>query len=197
MALSCHYGISVPINPQSGAEKVMKNIHRPKRLIAYLLWCVAVMTLDSGAYANPWGDFDHERFEGLTGTWRVQVTIYNCKTGVASAPFSSFLTFDASGTLTGTTANAAFLAGQRSPDHGVWRRLGGNYFTATSEAFIQFSTPATSPTPPLVRGSQRIEQGIQLTGPDSFHSDATLTFFDEGGSVVLSGCATASGRRFH
>jgi len=172
----------------------MKNI---KRFSVILLWSILGGSLAAGASADARQDLEHWRFEGLAGTWRVQVTTYNCKTGVTNPPFASFLTFDAVGTLTGTTANAVFLPGQRSSDHGVWKRVGGNYFSATSEAFIQFSTPATSPTPPLVRGVQRIEQGIELTGRDSFHSEATLTFFDEGGSVVLSGCARASAQRFH
>ena len=174
----------------------MKNTHRFGRLMAGWLWVAVVISLVPWTYANAREDSEHWRFEGLAGTWRVQVTTYNCKTGVANPPFASFLTFDEVGTLTGTTANAVFLPGQRSSDHGVWQRLGGNYFSAASEAFIQFSTPPTSPTPPLVRGVQRIEQGIELTGRDSFRSEATLTFFDEAGSVVLSGCARASGQRF-
>jgi hypothetical protein len=148
------------------------------------------------ASADSRGGFEHERPERLTGTWRVQVTTYNCHTGAANATFASFLTFDSLGALTGTTANAVFLPGQRSPDHGVWKWVGGAYFTAASEAFIQYNTPAGSPTPPLVRGSQRIEQGIELTGRDSFRSEATLTFFDEGGTVVLTGCARANAQRF-
>lgn len=173
----------------------MQSIPRIKRFGVGLLWILIGSSLAAEAYADARQESDRWHFEGLTGTWRVQVTTYNCKTGVANPPFASFLTFDAAGTLTGTTANAVFLPGQRSSDHGVWKRVGGNYFSATSEAFIQFPTPATSPTPPLVRGVQRIEQGIELTGRDSFHSEATLTFFDEGGSVVLSGCARASAQR--
>jgi hypothetical protein len=157
---------------------------------------IVIVSLALPVFGNALEDSHHLGFEGLTGTWRVQVTTYNCKSGVTNPPFSSFLTFDSDGSLTGTTSNAVFLPGQRSSDHGVWRRVGGNYFSAASEAFIQFSTPAGSPTPPLVRGVQRIEQGIELTGRDSFRSEATLTFFDASGSVVLSGCATASAHRF-
>jgi hypothetical protein len=174
----------------------LKNIQHSRRLTGNFLWGATAVLITSGAVAGPMEGFEHGRLEGLTGTWRVEVTTYNCKTGVANAPFASLLTFDASGTLTGTTANAVFLPGQRSSDHGVWRRAGRNYFTAASEAFIEFSTPPTAPTPPLVRGSQRIEQSIELTGPDSFRSDATLTFRDVGGTVVLSGCAWATAQRF-
>jgi hypothetical protein len=174
----------------------MKNRHVVGRSLVGALWGVLIFSLalpiSGNASQRPqnWGG------EGLTGTWRVQVTTYNCKSGATNPPFSSFLTFDSDGSLIGTTSNAVFLPGQRSSDHGVWKRLGGNYFSAESEAFIQFSTPAGSPTPPLVRGVQRIEQGIEMTGRDSFRSEATLTFFDAGGSVVLSGCATATAHRF-
>src|SRR3569833_173798 len=143
------------------------------------------------------GSVEHGLREGLTGTWRVQVTTYNCGTGIANATFSSFLTFEASGTLIGTTANAIFLHGHRGPDHGEWEWVGSFYFTAVSEVFIQFATPTGSSSPPLVRGYHRLEQGIELTGHDSFRSEATLTFFDEAGSPVLSGCARARAARFH
>ena len=160
--------------------------------ISLLILLATVVASASSARAS-----DMREGRGLTGTWRVQVTTYNCKTGVTNPPFASVLTFDAFGTLTGTTANAVFLPGQRSADHGVWTRLGSNYFSAASEAYIQFSTPATSPPPRFARGVQRIEQGIELTGRDSFSSEATLTFFDEGGTVLLTGCAKAIGERFH
>ena len=173
----------------------MNAIHPYRRLIGYCV--VAVLAIASGGvFAAASDGFEREHFEGLTGTWRVQVTTYNCETGVANPSFSSFLTFDVFGTLTGTTANPVFLPGQRSPDHGVWKKVGRNYFTAATEAFIEFSTPAASPTPHLVRGSQRIEQSIELTGKDSFRSEASLTFLDAGGSIVLSGCAWATAQRF-
>jgi hypothetical protein len=174
----------------------MKNMHGMSRALFTALWGVVIASLAAPILANATDGSQKWGFEGLTGTWRVQVKTYDCRSGVENPPFSSFLTFDSGGSVTGTTSNAAFLPGQRSSDHGIWKRVGGNYFIATSEAFIQFSTPAGSPTPPLVRGVQRIEQGIELTGRDSFRSEATLTFFDAGGSVVLAGCATASAHRF-
>jgi hypothetical protein len=169
----------------------MNNIPRFAVTLLVALVCAASA---GGATANASGQ---QSFRWLTGTWRVQVATYNCQTGVTNPPFASVLTFDAFGNLTGTTANAIFLPGQRSPDHGVWKRVGWNYFSAASEAYIQFSTPATSPPPRLTRGVQRIEQGIEMTGPDSFTSEATLTFFDEAGAVVLTGCAKATAQRFH
>jgi hypothetical protein len=174
----------------------MKVVHMGKGLMGKLFWGSAAIALASGACAGSSDGFERSHFEELTGTWRVEVTTYNCETGVTNTPFVSLLTFGAFGTLTGTTANPVFLPGQRSPDHGAWKRTGRDYFTASTEAFIEFSTPPGSPTPPLVRGSQRIEQSIELNGKDSFRSDATLTFLDAGGSVVLTGCATANATRF-
>ena len=93
----------------------MPNMHRIKASIASMLWGVAVLCLASGASANEREDSENWHFEGLAGTWRVQVTTYNCKTGVTNPPFSSFLTFDAAGTLTGTTANAVFYPASAVP----------------------------------------------------------------------------------
>jgi hypothetical protein len=129
----------------------------------------------------------------LEGTWRVTVNTYNCTTLVANPAFVSYLTFGAGGSLVETTSNAAFQPGQRSSGHGFWERVGRNYYRAVSEAFIQFTTGA--PLPPFARGSQRIDQGIQMTGRNSFETDATVTFFDPAGTVLVSGCARAVGNR--
>ena len=167
-----------------------------QKLLGRCVGGAAAIMLAASALAGSPERFEHAHFEGITGTWQVEVTTYNCETGVANPPFTSLLTFDAFGTLTGTTANPVFAPGQRSPDHGIWKRVGRNAFTAVTEAFIEFSTPTTSPGPHFVRGSQRIEQSIELTGSDSFQSDASLTFLDGGGTIVVSGCAWATAKRF-
>jgi hypothetical protein len=130
------------------------------------------------------------------GTWRVDVTLYNCSTGVESPAFKSFLTFGAEGTLVETTANAAFQPGQRSPGHGEWYRTGRGRYFAASEAFILFNSDAHPPVPAFHRGSQRIEQGIEMQGRNAFTSDATVYFYDEGGTVLGSACASAKAKRF-
>ncbi|MGI9102587.1 MAG: hypothetical protein ACR2IF_09110 [Terriglobales bacterium] len=130
---------------------------------------------------------------GLTGTWRVQVSVINCSTGQTIGPtFSSLLSFARGGTLTGTTRNSAFQPGQRTSDFGVWSQTGSNTYSADSEAFLLF----TSSAPPIFQaGTQRIVQSITLSG-DSFDSVALTRFYDTAGNIASSGCAHAVATRY-
>lgn len=130
----------------------------------------------------------------LEGTWRVRVTTRDCTSGTPLMSFAAMLTFAQGGTMTGTTSAPLFRPGQRSSDHGVWTRTRGNEYSAVSEAFILFDSPA--PPLPLHRGTQRIAQTITMGGSDTFESDAAVEFRDETGALVLSLCATAEGSRF-
>jgi hypothetical protein len=132
----------------------------------------------------------------LVGTWQVQVTTYNCMTGVENPAFPAYLTFGVNGTLVETTANPAFVAGQRSPGHGSWARTGRNSWRAVSEAFLLFSSAAHGPFPGFSQGVQRLEQSIEFTAHNRISSEATVQFFDAGGTLLLSGCARAVGTRF-
>ena len=127
---------------------------------------------------------------GLAGTWRVSVQLQTCDTHTPLGPaFSSYLAFNAGGTLTGTTSNPGFAPGQRSNDFGDWKYLGGQNYKATSEAYILFAAG------PFVPGTQRISQAISLNG-DSFTSWATVQFFDINHTQVRAACAYAQATRF-
>jgi hypothetical protein len=140
---------------------------------------------------------DHEsRADILAGTWRVELRQSDCVAGVQGPPFQSFLTFDGSGTLIGTTMAPAFLAGQRSPDHGIWNHKHGEKYTAASEAFLLFDSEPRPPFPGFRAGTQRISQDIELKNRDEFTSAAVVEFFDTTGNIVMTGCANAIGRRF-
>ena len=168
----------------------ISHLRHPRRTVrAGVLACLLVI----GAVAMPVAEAGHRGFKSyeLGGTWRVKITTFNCETLVANPEFTSYLTFGADGSLIESTANPAFQPGQRGIGHGFWERTGRNFYRAVFEAFILFSTPV----PPFPRGAQRIDQGIQMTGRDSFESDATVTFFDPTGAVVMSGCARAAGTR--
>jgi len=131
--------------------------------------------------------------KALVGTWRVAITTFNCSTKVENPPFDSLLTFHDDGTMLEETSSLQFAAGQRTNGHGFWERMGKGAYRAVFEAFIMF--PTAGP-PPLQRGRQRVDQGITMTSRDSFTSDASVTFFNASGTVLLSGCARASGVRF-
>ena len=134
----------------------------------------------------------------LEGTWRMEVTTRNCTTGVPLLSFRAYLTFGRGGTMTGTTSAPLYKPGQRTGDHGVWRRTGGHTYETASEAFILFDSPASPPAPPLTRGWQWIGQQITIDHHDAdlLESDARTEFYDMAGNQLSSGCATAIGRRF-
>jgi len=134
-----------------------------------------------------------ERIEEIAGTWRVTVTQKVCASGVQiGLPFHSLLTFARGGTMTGTTANSAFLPGQRSGDYGVWTPATGPGYRATEEAFILFSAGQ------FTEGWQVISHSISLTnGGNGFNDVASVQFYDVNGNPLLPspGCATAVGQR--
>lgn len=131
--------------------------------------------------------------KALVGTWRVTITTFNCATQVPNPSFQSLLVFHDDGTMLEETSSLQFAAGQRTNGHGYWARMNRGVYRAVFEAFIQF--PTAGP-PPLQRGRQRVDQQVVMTSRDAFTSDATVTFFDSAGTVLLNGCARASGVRF-
>jgi|RhiMethySRZTD1v2_1073278.scaffolds.fasta_scaffold1607434_2 hypothetical protein len=135
----------------------------------------------------------------LEGTWWVQVTaLSDCTSRTPLGSFAAMLTFARGGTMTGTTTNPVFAAGQRSPDHGVWFRAGApRAYRASSAAFLLFTTAPNPPmNPGFQAGSQRLDQAITLTDADHFTSDAVTQFFDASGHKYREGCASAVARRF-
>ena len=130
----------------------------------------------------------------LEGTWRVEVTTQDCATGTALSAFKAVLTFAKGGTMSGTTSNPAFRPGQRTSDHGVWRPTGHDTYRAVSEAFVLFDSPAAPPVPGFTRGVHRLNQVIKVED-DVFASNASVRFFNANGDLLVTGCATAVGRR--
>ncbi len=126
--------------------------------------------------------------QSLVGTWRTQVTLINCATGkpVGAPVFQALLTFARGGTATETTANSFFPA-LRSPGHGAWASEGGQSYRAATTAFISRDG--------ILFRTQTITQDIQVDD-DTFSSTATTEFFDPAGTLVLKGCAAATGERY-
>lgn len=166
----------------------------PRRVRLITAASIALVVMAGGVM----GASGHEqaRSRGLAGTWRVEVTLYDCNSGVERPPFWSLLTFGDDETMAETTSNQA-LPGTRTPGHGVWGRTGARDYRAVSEAFILFG-PAYRPW------TQRISQDITVHSSDQFTSQASVEFeYTPGtlpaGPVALPpapGCARANGYRF-
>ncbi|HZF15582.1 MAG TPA: hypothetical protein VE046_06535 [Steroidobacteraceae bacterium] len=164
-----------------------------KTLLKILAVALGLVSIGAQAHA-PARVYDPSPITGLTGTWRVTVSTYDCATLVQNPSFKSLLTFNIDGTMIETTSAPLFQPGQRTSGYGYWYKTGRNFYRAVSEAFIQFSTPPVM-GPPLSRGSQRIEQGIEFQDRNHWTSEATTSFSDESGTVVLAFCAAATGER--
>jgi hypothetical protein len=172
---------------------MLSNFIKPFRGIGTGTLAASLLAL--GAFSSPQASEQSgpERFEGLVGTWHVQVTPHVCAaTTPLGKPFDSLLTFGPGGTLVETTANPAFLPGQRTSGHGFWERIGHDAFRAVSESFILFDTPVGR-MPSFTTGRQRIEQGIELTAKNRFTSEAAVYFQDKDGNKTGELCATAVG----
>lgn len=134
----------------------------------------------------------------LEGTWDVTITPYVCATGapLTAAAFRSRLSFMRGGAMVETPFNSSFQPGQRSPGLGFWERTGPNDYRAVFEAFIYFTSPTVAPTPPrYTKGHQRVEQSVEMLDADHWTSTAQVTFADEAGSPLMSGCFTAEAQR--
>lgn len=185
-------------------SRILKRFDAPRRTTALI---VAGMLFLGSAFRASAQSEPSASENGLEGTWRVQVTTYNCLTGVAlGTPFNALLAFARGGTLSGTTSSPAFEPGQRTSDYGIWSKTDGKTYKAVSEAFILFASPpnpAPNPfnpspgpaRPSLQRGTQRITQTIEVSN-DQFTSVATVEFFDIDGKLLMTGCASAIGQRF-
>jgi hypothetical protein len=127
----------------------------------------------------------------LEGTWVVTVTQQACPNGPAIAPpFKSLLTFNAGGTMTETTDNPMFFPALRGPGHGVWSHTGRHTYSADTMAFVTVNG--------VLAKTQKISQTIEIgDNPDHFTTAAaSVQFFDPTGTLLVSGCATATGQRF-
>jgi hypothetical protein len=137
------------------------------------------------------GDWDRDG-RTLEGTWVVTVTQQACPNGPAIAPaFKSLLTFNAGGTMTETTDNPMFFPALRGPGHGVWNHTGQHTYSADTEAFVTLNG--------AIAKIQKISQTIEIgDDPNQFTTTgASVQFFDpNSGTLLMSGCATATGQRF-
>ena len=163
---------------------------------ASLLLAAAVMVLPAFGQSGA----DTAAKTKLVGTWQVQVTQVDCRSGTPlGPPFISMLTFTAGRALFEDTSNPFFAAGQRGGGQGNWSSAGESKFDAKSVALIKFTTPpdTTTHNPGFEAGLQTISQAITFDDQSGhWSSTASVTFTDANGNVYRQGCATASGTPF-
>jgi hypothetical protein len=122
----------------------------------------------------------------LSGTWRVDVTLTDCQSGIPlPIPHSPTLnTFLGNGSLLSALGRSDASAG-----HGRWKRTGRKTFEARLQIF-RFAADGT------YIGTSEVTRHIQLVTPDTFTAATTVELFDVQGKPAGSGCATESAERF-
>lgn len=125
---------------------------------------------------------------GLEGTWRVQVSVKDCQTGVVQRTFPALFAFAKGGTLTEATGGqppALF-----TPGFGVWRHTGGHAYSAVFEAF------AFNPAGVWI-ATHRFTRTIELDrNADDFTDTIKLEILDTRGNLIAPGCGSSTARRF-
>ncbi|MEZ5294029.1 MAG: hypothetical protein R2745_23300 [Vicinamibacterales bacterium] len=135
----------------------------------------------------------------LDGAWIVQIQVRDCASQAPlGPPFNSLVTFHAGGTLSESTASAAFAPGQRGEGTGLWTRLGSRTYLQRMAALILFTTPANPPfSPGFEAGGSTVTHTITMQDGSHFTSAGTNAFYRTGQSTPYrTGCSTAVGVRF-
>ncbi len=122
----------------------------------------------------------------ISGTWRVDVTLTDCQSGMPlPLPHSPTLnTFLGNGSLLSALSRSDASAG-----HGRWVRTGLKTFEAHLQIF-RFAADGA------YIGTSELTKNIQLVTPDTFTATTTVELFDVDGNLVGSGCATETATRF-
>jgi hypothetical protein len=161
-----------------------KSVHGVNLVSALALAVVLLAT--SGLRAQE--DRSESQGHGLEGTWRMQVTVKDCQTGVVLRSFPGLLAFVKGGTVTQATA------GQPPPlftnGIGVWEHTGGRTYTAVIEAF------AFNPAGVWI-ATHRFTRTIELDrNGDDFTDTIKLEILDTSGNLIAPGCGSSTARRF-
>ena len=129
-----------------------------------------------------------ENTRKLEGSWNVQVTPYNCVTGVPATTTPSMLTFMRGGTMQETGSRIAPTL--RAPGHGIWTYESRNHYTAKFQ-FFRFNADGT------LAGRQIVTQQTTLSSDgNSFTSSATAQVLDVNGNIIANNCSNGAGTRF-
>ena len=147
-----------------------------------------MLVLGSGLTATA-QSVNAESPNGIEGTWRAQLTVKDCQTGVVLRTFPTIFQYAKGGTLTYATAGQ--LPSATTTGLGVWKHMYGHTYSAVSEVFIFSPAGAWASTHRLTRV---IEVGTDANG---YRDTIALEIFDTTGNLIGTGCATAVGSRMN
>jgi hypothetical protein len=147
--------VSLSDTDEGGSTMKVNGLLPTTLALVACLWSPATAQLERAEYA-------------IEGTWTVQVTPYNCITGVPFPSFYGIASFDRGGTATvinsGQTAPAPTTAAV-----GRWVSGGGRNYTLTTITFVLFGQ-AVQPW------AQRNTMTITLDDPDKFTGETRVDF---------------------
>jgi hypothetical protein len=124
---------------------------------------------------------------GLEGTWRAQVTVQDCQTGVTLRAFPAMFAFAKGGTVNFTTAGQ--LPSVATPGLGAWHHVDGHTYSAVSEVFIFSLAGAWIQT-------HRFTRIIEVSNDGNEFTDTIgLEIFNPTGNLIATGCGTTVANR--
>lgn len=125
--------------------------------------------------------------DSVEGTWRAQLTVRDCQTGVALRTFPAMFAFAKGGTLTDTSAGQ--LPSLSTSGLGVWHHMNDHTYSAVSETFFFSAAGAWTTT-------HRLTRLIQVDHDGKSYTDiVTLEIFDTNGNLLVTGCGTTLANR--
>jgi hypothetical protein len=123
----------------------------------------------------------------LVGTWDAVVQIKNCQDGSVLNTFASIASFNQGGTSIGSTSGIP--QSLRTPEHGIWRHVGGNIYEFKFKSF-SFNAMGQPVSYAIVQHQIALNETA-----DAYYSDGTAKFYLLNGTQVGQGCSDALGTR--
>lgn len=136
---------------------------------------------------------------GLEGTWLVEVTLVDCKTGdplpIPGNPFPSLSTFMSGGRMLEASAPPPPPGGgTKSSSHGMWERTGDQTFRNRFR-FFGFDVNGIHIGTVEVTIEYSLKQG-NSSKTDEIIGAGTSKAFTPDGELIVEGCSTNIGQRF-
>ena len=122
----------------------------------------------------------------LEGTWRTELTVFDCQTGTPTGATAQILeTYLPGGAMLQSSNTNVF----RTPGYGIWKPTTKRNFLVTF-TFFRFNADGTQ------AGRSDITEHIELgEDADEFTATGVAKVFDVNGDLAMTVCLTATGQR--